>query len=164
MPTHKHAPLISFIPLSLYFHLLSISPSVGFSGPTKGFVSASWLAFWKAECTLGFIANLLPSIERAGSGAGSGLATVVPGRGTTVNRSLTVLRWGWLGPVCDLQTRTLTQTALFMQGTSSIPDKYTQTNPSTVDTTAGKVTICLSSTHKILKNKAGSFCNAKEWH
>lgn len=87
MPTRKHAPLNSFIPLSLYFRLLSISPSVGFSGPTKGFVSASWQAFGTAECTLGFIANLLPSIERAGSG----LATVVAGRGTTVKRSPTVL-------------------------------------------------------------------------
>lgn len=87
MPTHKHAPLNSFIPLSLYFHLLSISPSVGFSGPTKGFVSASWQAFGTAECTLGFIANLLPSIERAGSK----LAMVASGRGTTVNRSLSVL-------------------------------------------------------------------------
>lgn len=87
MPTNKHAPLNSFIPLSLYFHLLSIPPSVGFSGPTKGFVSASWQAFGTAERTLGFNANLLPSIERVGSG----LAVVAPGRGAGVNRSLTVL-------------------------------------------------------------------------
>lgn len=64
MPPHKHAPLNSFIPLPLYFHLLSISPSVGFSVPTKGFVSANWQALGTAECTLGFIAYLLPSIEQ----------------------------------------------------------------------------------------------------
>lgn len=85
MPTHKHAPLNSFIPHSLYFHLLSISPSVGFSGRTKGFVSASWQAFGTAECTQGFTANLLPSIEGAGS------ATAAPGRRTAVDRSSSVL-------------------------------------------------------------------------
>lgn len=68
MPIHKHAPLNSFIPLSPYFHLLSTSPSVGFSGPTKGFVSASWQAFGTAQCMLGFIANLVPSIEKVRSG------------------------------------------------------------------------------------------------
>lgn len=88
MPNHKHAPLNSFIPLFLYFHLLSTSPSVGFSRPTKGFVSASWQAFGTAECMPGFIANLLPSMERVGSG----LAMDVPGKGTTVNCSLMVLK------------------------------------------------------------------------
>lgn len=68
MPVHKHAPLNSFIPLSPYFHLLSTSPSVGFSSLTKGFVSASWQAFGTAQCMLGFTANLVPSIESAGSG------------------------------------------------------------------------------------------------
>lgn len=118
MPTHKQAPLNSFIPLSLYFHLLSISPSVGFSGPTKGFVSASWQAFGTAECTLGFIANLLPSIERAGSE----LAMSAPGRETTVNHSLSVLWWDWLEPVWELctHTHTHTPTALFYQETVSI--------------------------------------------
>lgn len=68
MPTHKHAPLNSFIPLSLYFHLLSISPSVGFSGPTKGFVSASWQALGQQSVHWGSQLNLPPSIGRAGSG------------------------------------------------------------------------------------------------
>lgn len=69
MPIHKHAPLNSFIPLSPYFHLLSTSPSVGFSRPTKGFVSASWQeASGTAPRMLGFIANLVPLIERVGAG------------------------------------------------------------------------------------------------
>lgn len=70
MPVHKHAPLNSFIPFSSYFHLLSTSPSAGFSSPTKGFVSVSWQAFGAAQCTLGFTANLVPSIESVGSGLG----------------------------------------------------------------------------------------------
>ncbi|TNN48527.1 hypothetical protein EYF80_041271 [Liparis tanakae] len=39
-------------------------------------------AFGTAECTRGFTANSLPSIERDGSGP------VAPGRGTAVHRSL----------------------------------------------------------------------------
>lgn len=79
MPSHKHAPLNSFIPLSLHFHLLSISPSVGFSGPTKGFVSASWQASGTVECTLGFTAM---------ESTGSKVATAASGTGTTGNRPL----------------------------------------------------------------------------